>query len=82
MTDYERGRAEERADTVALLRRKAREDRDEDFAVTTSVWADVIEGGVQEGEAESERLADEAALAALVVAPDPNQGVIPGLETP
>ena len=70
-----RGRAAERADVVAPMRRKARDDGDEDFATTTSVWADVLEDGAHEGEAEREAEADAAALRAQAEAsaPDPNQ---------
>lgn len=72
----ERSWQEERADVVALLRRKAHEDGDEDFVTTTEIWADVLEGGAHEGEAERERQreAERAAKAAVDAAPDPNQG--------
>jgi hypothetical protein len=79
---FAEGRAAERADVVAELRRKAREDGDEDFATTTEVWADVLEAGAHEGAAERERQAEieaeiEAeARRAAARAPDPNQGVL------
>jgi hypothetical protein len=43
----------ERADVVAFMRWKARidHDKDEDWATTTYVWADVIELGGHEGAA-------------------------------
>lgn len=49
---------QERADVVALMRRKAREDGDEDFARTTEVWADVIEEGGHVGEVERPKEVD------------------------
>lgn len=71
---------QERADAIALLRRKAREDGGEDFATTTEIWADVLEGGAHEGEAERERQREEEQRAADEAsrAPDPNQLTIGG----